>query len=258
MMLPRRGVKKRIHQLVCHLSSAVNSSTEDLHGFPRDPNDSRRRVSPAAERNKIHICAALSRIISSLTSPAHVLEIASGTGQHVAHYAQSFPTCRWQPTEYAGFSSPKHEQQELGDILASIDAYCESCGNVAKAVPLDASACSWGNEVEKQSFDAVLTANLLHISSPEVKRGIFAGASRVLKPAGFLIIYGPFVLEGDFLSDGNKSFNEVLHMREKEGWGLIDVQDVDNFASIAGFSRTALERLPANNLLLIYKKKQCL
>jgi cyclopropane fatty-acyl-phospholipid synthase-like methyltransferase len=184
-----------------------------------------------------------------------VLELASGTGQQVAYYADNLPRTRWQPSEYSGFSSPKHEQQELADILTSIDAYCESLSNVAKAVPLDASANNWGS-VEKQSFDAILAANLLHISSPETKVGFFAGASRVLKPAGLCLVYGPFVLEGDFLSEGNKEFDQMLQARQKEGWGLLDVQDVDVFANAAGFSRIAVERLPANNSLLVYKKQQ--
>merc|ERR1711924_174451 len=162
----------------------------------------------------------------------------------------------WQPTEYAGFSSPTHDRQELADIMGSIDAYCEGFSNVAKALPLDAGASSWG-EVEKlPPFDALVAANVLHISEAKVKTGLFAGASRVLKPSGLVVLYGPFILEGDWLGEGNQNFDAMLKEQTltKDKGGLMDVTEVDQFARGAGFTRHAVERMPANNSLLIYRR----
>ena len=103
----------------------------------------------------------------------------------------------------------------------------------------------------------LLAANILHISETGVKTGIFAGASRVLKASGLVLIYGPFILEGDFLSEGNEKFDAMLKeqtLAKDAGWGLMDVTDVDQFANGAGFTRIAVERMPANNSLLVYRK----
>ena len=55
-----------------------------------------RLASPSADRNKGFIAEVLSQV---LPQSGLVLEIASGTGQHVVHFARAMPHLTWQPSE---------------------------------------------------------------------------------------------------------------------------------------------------------------
>jgi ubiquinone/menaquinone biosynthesis C-methylase UbiE len=136
---------------------------------------------------------------------AHVLELASGTGQHVAHFARALPQLSFQPSDLTP------------ELFDSIAAHCTTLPNVQPPVVLDATwppEC-WAQRLGQQtaSFDLVQVANLTHIAPWAATEGLIAGAALVLRPGGLLCIYGPFKLQGVFTTASNRAFHEHLEAR---------------------------------------------
>ncbi len=166
-----------------------------------------------------------------------VLEVASGTGEHVSFFAASMPGLDWQPTD------PDAGRR------ASIDAWTKELANVRRAVPLDASSSSW----PMTKADAVLCINMLHIAPPAATNGLLAGSGRVLGPDGVLVIYGPFRRVGEAMGPGNATFDTDLRARNPE-WGLRLLEEVAASASECGFAAPEVVAMPANNLTLIFRR----
>ena len=196
-----------------------------------------RRDAPATHRNREPILDVLRRW---LVEPALVLEIASGTGQHAVYFTKELPHLSWQPSD------------QDADALASIESWVaeEGGGNVAAPIELDASAASWPID----RADAIFNANMIHISPWAVAEGLFAGAGRVLPMGGLLFLYGPFFVEGEATAPSNTSFDEDLRRRNAE-WGIRDLEAVTALASENGLSRVESCDLPANNKLIVFRKK---
>lgn len=188
--------------------------------------------SPAAERNAPFILAQLSRW---LPTGARVLELASGTGQHAAHFAAARPTWRWQPSEM------QHE------ALDTIAARCEGLASVAPPLQLDVMQHPW--PVAEAAFDAVFSANLVHIAPWPVTTAMMLGAARCLGGQGQLLTYGPFKVPGQPLAPSNAAFDADLRQRNPD-WGLRELTDVQAAAQAAGLHLAEGVALPANNLLL--------
>lgn len=188
--------------------------------------------SPAAERNAPHIAAALG---AWLPPRARVLEVASGTGQHAAHFVRAQAGWTFQPTEA--------EPQAL-PVLA---ARCAGLPQVLPPLQLDVRAPAW--PVAEAGFDAVYAANLLHIAPWPVTPAFFSGASRGLAPGGTVAVYGPFIVDGEPLATSNAAFDADLRARNP-AWGLRRLADVAHAAAQAGLRLEERLALPANNLLL--------
>ncbi|WP_425259453.1 DUF938 domain-containing protein [Rubrivivax sp. RP6-9] len=172
------------------------------------PPDDLRLHSAAAERNRVPLLAALQRLL-----PPHgqALEIASGTGQHAAHFAAALPGWRWQPTE----ADPR-----LGD---SIRAWCRDLPNVAAPLRLDVTAPVWHGV--PSVVDLLFCANLLHIAPWPSTPALMQGAARHLAQAGLLCIYGPFIEDGVPTAASNLDFDADLRRRDPS-WGLRRLPDV--------------------------------
>lgn len=165
-----------------------------------------------------------------------VLEVASGSGEHAAYFAQEFPALEWQPSD----PDP--------DARRSIAAWCDGIVNIAPPLDLDASAADW----PVTQADAILCINMLHISPWSATLGLLAGAATLLAPGAPLILYGPFLQTDVPPAASNTAFDETLRARDPR-WGLRQVESVERIA--AGY-RLALEQLvemPANNLLLVFR-----
>ena len=192
--------------------------------------------SPAAERNKAPILAALAHI---LPARADVLEIASGTGQHAAHFAAARADWRWQPTD----ADP--------EALAFIASRTGALVNVGQPLALDVLASPWPSSLER--FDAVYCANMLHIAAWPTCAALMGGASHHLVPSGALVLYGPYFVDGDAPAPGNVAFDADLRRRNPQ-WGVRRLADVIDAAQGAGLVFERRIDMPANNLLLVFRR----
>ena len=195
-----------------------------------------RRRSPAAERNRGPIGAELQRL---LPAQGVALEIASGTGQHAAHFGAALPGWRWQPSD--------------GDArsLASISAWCEGLGNVLPPLQLDVLADAWPGV--PATVDALFCANLLHISPWATCPALMRGAARHLAAHGLLLLYGPYVVEGEPTVPSNQAFDADLRARDP-AWGLRRLGEVVAQAEAANLRLRERVAMPANNLLLVFDR----
>lgn len=191
-----------------------------------------RQTWPAPERNKAVILDALR---PHLPTTGRVLEIASGTGQHTAHFAAALPDLQFVPTDL----SPEH--------VKSIDAWTRDLPNVAPAQPLDVTG-AW----PAGPFEAVYCANMIHIAPWAAAEGLLAGVGRVLAADGVFCLYGPFRIDGQY-SESNAQFDANLQSRDPL-WGVRDLEAVDALAAAQGLKRVALIALPANNHLVVYRR----
>ncbi len=194
--------------------------------------------SPAADRNKQPILDVLREVL-----PDHgiALEIASGTGQHVAWFAANLPQWTWQATD------------AVPAALDSISAWVAGQGllNVRPPLVLDVMAPEWlpGDVV----FDLVYCANMLHISPWTTCAALMQGSARHLAPGGLLVTYGPYLEDGVPTSEGNLGFDKSLRAQDP-AWGIRRKEDVALEAARAGLRLQARHAMPANNLLLVWAK----
>lgn len=198
----------------------------------------------AAERNKEPILAVLRECVDT-ERRLQALEISSGTGQHVTHFAQSLRNITWQPSEY-----------DL-QCLTSIEAYRahHPMDNVKPGIHLDASLPSekWGG-IQSESLDLVLNINMIHISPIACTEGLFKGAGTVLKPQGILLTYGPYAVNGQITPQSNVDFDYSLRQRNPE-WGLKDLSLLSAVAQKNGLFLEKVVDMPANNKCLLFRKE---
>ena len=202
--------------------------------------------SPAADRNKQ---AILDVLLQVLPPQGKALEIASGTGQHVAWFAAggSGLSCLsgwdWQPSD------------AQADGFASINAWvAQQAGrNVRAPLLLDVMAESWlsGTPDQARLFDMIYCANMLHIAPWATCTALMRGSAQHLAPDGLLITYGPYLEDSVHTSPSNLEFDHSLKERNS-AWGLRRLEDVQAEAAVAGLKLQARHVMPANNLLLVW------
>lgn len=175
-----------------------------------------------------------------LPASGTVLEIASGSGEHIVHFAARFPALEWQPSD----PDP--------DALASIAAWTAGArlANVRAPVMIDAAVPDW----PVRAAGALLCINMVHISAWAATLGLAAGASRTLSSGAPLILYGPFVEAEVATAPSNVEFDASLRARDAE-WGLRRVADVSAAAGAQGLQLMRRVAMPANNLMLVYRKR---
>lgn len=203
-----------------------------------EPMDGDRLFAPSAGRNVDHICTLL-QTYGPATGTA--LEIASGTGQHVAQFAQTLPGVIWQPTE----NDPSR--------IKSIDAWITEAKtqNLRRAQVLNAAAAGWGKTRVGQNL--IILVNLLHLIPEPDAHTVITEAASALAPGGRVLIYGPFLRAGETTSDGDARFHASLqHTDPKIGYK--DDFDVVDWLHAAGLTLIDLVEMPANNLAFICEK----
>lgn len=197
-----------------------------------------RQTAPSVERNRAPILTVLQR---ELRTDAHVLELASGSGEHAVYFARAMPGLTWQP------SDPD------ANARSSIEAWraSEALPNVLPALDLDLSATSW--VTPRDTYDALIAINVIHISPWQATLGLMAGAGRLLASGGKLITYGAYKRGGEHTAPSNVSFDQWLKARDPR-FGVRDLEVVEAVAKEQGLGLRETIAMPANNFMLIFER----
>jgi hypothetical protein len=200
----------------------------------RAMSDDARQFAPATARNREPILEVLRRVL-----PAHgtVLEISSGTGEHVTFFGPKLPDLTWQPSD----PDPVARASIAGWIVAT------AASNVRPPLDLDVLSPVW----PVAASDAIACINMIHIAPWTATPALFAGARRILPRGGVLYLYGPFRRDGRHTAPSNEAFDASLQARNPE-WGVRDLGDVAAEAARAGFGPPAVTPMPANNLSVVF------
>lgn len=201
--------------------------------------DSRSETQPfsaAAERNAAPILEQLREVLATTGS---LLELASGTGQHAVTFAQALPKWQWQPSDVS-----EAALDAIGDRVARA-----GLPNLHAPVRIDVERLPW----PVARFDAVYAANMMHISPWRACLGLLEGAATVLSRGAPLILYGPFLRDDVETAASNLAFDADLK-RRNPAWGIRRLQSVTQVADVAGFAMEKVVEMPANNLLLVFRR----
>ena len=202
-----------------------------------------RLDAPAFHRNHQAIRGVLDRHLARKSGD--VVEVGSGTGQHVVEFARHFPDITWWPSDL----NENH--------LKSIEAWRAhtQLSNIRPPRRIDVSDPTWSDAVRTEGgpgeLVAVFCANVIHIAPWRVAEGLVAGAGRYLRQGGMLFLYGPFRRDGRHTADSNEAFDKSLRERDP-AWGVRDVEAVAKLAAGAGLSLVDIVEMPANNLTLAF------
>lgn len=204
-------------------------------------------IYPAASRNKEPILQVLKRFIicddDSNEDHGLFLEISSGSGQHLAHFAPYFPHITFQPSEFDE------------NLLGSIKYYADHCPtkNMKHPLKIDVTKKLSQFGLKENSLDYIYNANMMHISPYECTLGLFENAGSYLKKEGLMITYGPYSKDGVITPESNIKFDADLKSRDAS-WGLRDLTELTKLAEQNNLSLMDNIDMPANNMTLIWQK----
>lgn len=203
---------------------------------PQDQ-DIHRLTAPAAARNAAPILEVLR---GALPTRGTVLEIASGTGQHAAHFAAALPGIEWQPSD----ADPR--------ARASIAAWRAHTGlaNLREPLDLDVRREPWPVD----AVDAIVCINMIHIAPWEAAVALMKGAGARLAAGGALVLYGPYRRGGAHTAPSNEAFDADLRARDPS-WGVRDLEAVEALALAEGLVCEAVVPMPANNFSVVFRQQ---
>jgi SAM-dependent methyltransferase len=206
-----------------------------------------RLDAPAFHRNHEPIWSALAPWLHAQTGD--VLEVGSGTGQHIVEFARKAPHLVWWPSD----CNEGH--------LKSIAAWRRfaKLANLRAPQRIDLSDPAWAphgtQPPANNALAAIIGINVLHIAPWRVAEGLFAGAGRHLRAQGRLFIYGPFKKDGQHTAPSNADFDASLRAQDS-AWGVRDMADLRALAGPAGLSFVEAVAMPANNFILIFRQSR--
>ncbi len=200
-----------------------------------------KQTTPSADRN---MDVVRDRLVDLIPKEARdLLEISSGTGQHGAHCAPVMQNLRWWPTE--------HDAARMTSIAAYV-ADCSS-GNFMAAQQLDVMDEDWPTAVQPETADVILNINMIHITPWAACAGLLKGSGHKLAAGGLLILYGPFRQRDVETVSSNEAFDVWLKDQNTD-YGLRYLEDVAEEAAKHNLLLTAVEAVPANNLMVVFKR----
>lgn len=194
------------------------------------------RDSKSADNNKSHILAELRKV---LPNKGRVLEIASGTGQHAVYFSENLPGIEWHPSDM--------DLQTMG-----LEDRVRSEASNSLQVPILLNVDKWPDL--KNQFDAVFSANCVHIISESQVENYVLGVSESLKPGGLMLLYGPFKYDDEFTTPSNESFDGFLK-KTYPGSGIRDFAWVNQLADRHGLHFILDTPMPANNQFMVWRKE---
>ena len=197
-----------------------------------------RLFAPSAGRNSAPIVNLIKRIAPE---PGNALEIASGTGQHIVQLALSLPNIIWSPSDVEG------------ERLKSISAWVESENllNIKPPMYLDATETGWAKSLPKSNF--ILLVNLLHLISWDETETLISELSIALKTKGIALVYGPFMRNGQLISEGDKNFHTSLIQTDPDIGYKNDLEMLTLFSN-SGLVHLETVEMPANNAAFVLQK----
>jgi hypothetical protein len=201
--------------------------------------------SPSCDRNQTPILDVL-RV--HFNDCRHALEIGSGTGQHAVHFAEAMPWLTWQCSDAEAY---------LPGIRMWLDE--ARLPNTPAPFPLQAVATPAAHFAPQPvpmpagGYDAVFSANTLHIMGwPEVE-ALFASLPTLLADEATVAVYGPFNIGGAYTSESNREFDGWLKARDARS-GIRDLEAVNALAAGIGLQPIADIAMPANNRMLLWRR----
>lgn len=208
--------------------------------------ENRAGIAAAAERNKGPILEVLQQVLGNPGAAGRdgpdrplVLELASGTGQHAVHFCRGLTHLDWQPSD--------PDPAALQSI--ALHRAASDCANLREPLHLDVTADPW----PIRSADALFCANMIHIAPWSAAVGLADGAARILPAGAPAILYGPFRREDAHVSESNAAFDESLRRRDPR-WGVRDLEAVAALFTDRGFGAPQIFPMPANNLILLFRR----
>lgn len=194
-----------------------------------------RMFAPTASRNQDAIESVLTM---HLPQDGNVLEIASGTGQHIGHFAQKFNHLNWQPSDIDA------------ERRTSIDAWQTylGLGNLTISKHVNIAQQGWQDELD--AVDFIMMVNLLHLISEVDMLNFMRGTVKLLNENGQLFICGPFMRNGVLTSDGDQKFHASLQAQNAL-IGYKNIEDVTSHLLDFGFKIKTKIKMPANNLAIV-------
>ena len=197
-----------------------------------------RLFAPSAERNSAPIIKLIKRIAPK---SGDALEIASGTGQHIVQLALSLPNIIWSPSEV--------DAERLKSISAWVES--ENLLNIKPPMYLDATETGWAKSLPKSNF--ILLVNLLHLISWDETETLISELSIALKTKGIALVYGPFMRNGQLISEGDKNFHTSLIQTDPDIGYKNDLEMLTLFSN-SGLVHLETVEMPANNAAFVLQK----
>lgn len=224
------------------VSSAAAEKIIEEPRPPIDPYPLSPYVAWAGRRNRDPILSVFKKIFPG---SGNILELASGSGQHINYFAPHFPKVTFQPSDY---------DTDVFDTIKSTRAD-KGNANVADPIRIDLTdPSSWPAPADKL-YDAIFVINIFQVAPVSINDGIAHLASKVLKPNGFVAIYGPFKVDGGYTTASNEAFDKEILAAKVPEWGLKDVRDLEKAAEPYGIVLKERLDLPANNFILIFGRR---